>query len=92
MVDPKSIENTHPLRHVAIIMDGNNRWAKQRGLGGIAGHESGVERIRDVLLAAKKIGIDTMTLFAFSSEIRTFPVLAAKCKQSHGINTDFFCS
>jgi undecaprenyl diphosphate synthase len=68
MVDPKSIENTHPLRHVAIIMDGNNRWAKQRGLGGIAGHESGVERIRDVLLAAKKIGIDTMTLFAFSSE------------------------
>ena len=68
MVDPNSIENTHPLKHVAIIMDGNNRWAKQRGLGGIAGHESGVERIRDTLLAAQKIGIDTMTLFAFSSE------------------------
>lgn len=68
MVDPTPMGNAHPLKHVAIIMDGNNRWAKQRGLGGIAGHEAGVERIRDALRAAKKIGINTMTLFAFSSE------------------------
>ena len=37
------------LRHVAIIMDGNNRWAKQRGMAGVSGHKVGVERIRDVI-------------------------------------------
>jgi undecaprenyl diphosphate synthase len=60
--------STHPLRHVAIIMDGNNRWAKQRGLSGTAGHEMGVERVRDVLDASEKYDIDVLTLFAFSSE------------------------
>ena len=59
---------THPLKHVAVIMDGNNRWAKQRGLSGVAGHEAGVERIRDILHAAKARGIEVVTLFAFSSE------------------------
>ena len=59
---------THPLKHVAVIMDGNNRWAKQRGLSGVAGHEAGVERIRDILHAAKARGVEVVTLFAFSSE------------------------
>lgn len=59
---------THPLRHVAIIMDGNNRWATQRGLSGAAGHEVGAERVRDVLDACQKHDIDVLTLFAFSSE------------------------
>ena len=68
MAESKPLANSHPLKHVAIIMDGNNRWAKQRGLGGVAGHEAGVERIRDSLHAAKGLGIDTITLFAFSSE------------------------
>ena len=58
----------HPLKHIAIIMDGNNRWAKARGLTGIAGHKAGVERIRDVLSCARENGVDTVTLFAFSSE------------------------
>ena len=49
-------------------MDGNNRWAKQRGLSGVAGHEAGVERIRDILHAAKARGVEVVTLFAFSSE------------------------
>jgi len=55
-------------RHVAIIMDGNNRWAKARGLPGPAGHKAGVEAIRVVLKACEKLGIDVLTLFAFSSE------------------------
>lgn len=57
-----------PLRHVAIIMDGNNRWAKRHKRSGISGHRVGVERIRDVLSACRKEGIEALTLFAFSSE------------------------
>lgn len=56
------------LRHVAIIMDGNNRWAKKRGLPGIAGHKFGVERIREVMTECQTLGIETLTVFAFSSE------------------------
>jgi len=56
------------LRHVAIIMDGNNRWAKREGRQGIAGHRAGVERIRDVLSACRAEGVEALTLFAFSSE------------------------
>lgn len=58
----------YPLKHVAIIMDGNNRWAKQRGLSRIAGHKAGAERIRDLLPSARNLGIETVSLFAFSSE------------------------
>ena len=56
------------LRHVAIIMDGNNRWAKQRGLAGVAGHKVGVERIRDAMSACEELGVEVLTVFAFSSE------------------------
>ncbi len=49
-------------------MDGNNRWAKQRGKQGIAGHRAGVERIREVLRACREHGVQALTLFAFSSE------------------------
>jgi undecaprenyl diphosphate synthase len=59
--------NTAP-RHVAIIMDGNNRWAKRRGLPGVAGHRAGVEAIREVLRTCRKQGVEVLTLFAFSSE------------------------
>jgi undecaprenyl diphosphate synthase len=55
-------------RHVAIIMDGNNRWAKRRGLPGAAGHRAGVEAIREVLRTCRKQGVAVLTLFAFSSE------------------------
>ncbi|MGV6808162.1 MAG: polyprenyl diphosphate synthase [bacterium] len=61
-------EQAYPLKHLAVIMDGNNRWAQERGLSGIAGHENGVERIRTLLEACKEHNIDTLTLFAFSSE------------------------
>lgn len=55
-------------RHVAIIMDGNGRWAAQRGLSPSAGHKAGVERIRDLLEACKHRRIEVLTLFAFSNE------------------------
>ena len=55
-------------RHIAIIMDGNNRWARRRGMPGAAGHKAGVEAIRTVLRAARERGIEVLTLFAFSSE------------------------
>src|SRR5690625_312532 len=49
-------------------MDGNNRWAKQRGMAGVAGHKVGVERIRDVMTACQELDVEVLTLFAFSSE------------------------
>jgi len=55
-------------RHVAIIMDGNNRWAKRNSVPGPAGHRAGVEAVRGVLRACKTHGIEVLTLFAFSSE------------------------
>lgn len=54
--------------HVAIIMDGNGRWAKSRGLPRTAGHRKGVEIVRNVIEAAQEMGINTVTLFGFSSE------------------------
>ena len=54
--------------HVAIIMDGNGRWAKSRGLPRTAGHRKGVEVVRNVVEYAQDIGINTVTLFGFSSE------------------------
>ncbi|WP_309660667.1 isoprenyl transferase [Sphingomonas sp.] len=55
-------------RHVAIIMDGNGRWAAQRGLPRVAGHRAGAEAVRKTLRAAAECGVDTLTLYAFSSE------------------------
>jgi undecaprenyl diphosphate synthase len=57
-----------PPRHVAIIMDGNGRWAKARGLPRIAGHRRGAEAVRRTLVAAGELGIPYLTLFGFSSE------------------------
>lgn len=55
-------------RHIAIIMDGNGRWAKQRGLSRHAGHRAGVENIRQIIRAAADIGVQFLTLYAFSTE------------------------
>ncbi len=55
-------------RHVAIIMDGNGRWAKQRFLPRIEGHRQGVAAVRRVTRAARTLGIEALTLYAFSSE------------------------
>lgn len=55
-------------RHVAIIMDGNGRWAKKRLLPRVAGHRAGIEAVRKIVRAAGDMGIEAMTLYAFSSE------------------------
>src|SRR5215210_5183386 len=55
-------------RHVAIIMDGNGRWAKAKGLPRAAGHRQGAEAARKVLRAAGEAGVECLTLYAFSSE------------------------
>jgi undecaprenyl diphosphate synthase len=55
-------------RHVAVIMDGNGRWAEQRGLARTQGHHAGVEAVRATVRAARELGISWLTLFAFSSE------------------------
>ncbi|MEO7364747.1 MAG: polyprenyl diphosphate synthase [Sphingomicrobium sp.] len=57
-----------PPRHVAIIMDGNGRWAAQRGLPRVAGHRAGAEAVRKTLRTAAECGVEALTLYAFSSE------------------------
>jgi undecaprenyl diphosphate synthase len=55
-------------RHVAIIMDGNGRWAKKRMLPRAMGHKRGVETVRNIVRAAGELGLETLSLYAFSSE------------------------
>ena len=55
-------------RHLAIIMDGNNRWARREGYPGVAGHRAGAEVVREIISACESRGIRYLTLFAFSSE------------------------
>jgi len=55
-------------KHVAIIMDGNNRWAKERHLPSLAGHKAGADSVRAVIRACAESGVESLTLFAFSSE------------------------
>ena len=55
-------------KHVAIIMDGNGRWAQQRGLPRVAGHRAGAEAVRRTLQAAADLGVHVLTIYAFSSE------------------------
>src|SRR3989338_5397001 len=59
---------TNISRHIAIIMDGNGRWAKQRFLPRVAGHQRGVEALRKVVRACRELGVEYLTVFAFSSE------------------------
>jgi undecaprenyl diphosphate synthase len=64
----ESIRSDRIPRHVAIIMDGNGRWAEAQGLERNAGHRAGIEAVRDVLRAANDFGVRFLTLYAFSSE------------------------
>ena len=63
-----NLEKARLPRHVAIIMDGNGRWAKKRGLPRVAGHKVGLESVRAIVKACSEFGIPYLTLYAFSSE------------------------
>ncbi|MGZ9584603.1 isoprenyl transferase [Paenibacillus marinisediminis] len=68
---PLSLNNIP--KHVAIIMDGNGRWAKTRGLPRVAGHHSGMKAVKRVTIAANELGIKVLTMYAFSTENWTRP-------------------
>src|SRR2546425_7536861 len=62
------IDPTRLPRHVAVIMDGNGRWAEQRGLSRLQGHRVGKESVRAVVEASRRLGIRYLSLYAFSTE------------------------
>ncbi|WP_047151675.1 isoprenyl transferase [Aneurinibacillus tyrosinisolvens] len=67
-LDEFGIDRANVPRHVAIIMDGNGRWAKQRGLPRIAGHRSGMKTVKEITKAADEVRVEVLTLYAFSTE------------------------
>ena len=62
------IDATRLPRHIAIIMDGNGRWAKRQGLARMFGHKQGVETVHNITVAATELGIEYLTLYTFSTE------------------------
>ncbi|MGB7208915.1 MAG: isoprenyl transferase [Pyrinomonadaceae bacterium] len=63
-----AIDSAHLPRHIAVIMDGNGRWAKQRGKPRIFGHKAGAESVRSILDTCARLQIEAVTLYAFSTE------------------------
>ncbi|WP_281887574.1 isoprenyl transferase [Paenibacillus sp. YYML68] len=63
-----SLDTDNIPNHVAVIMDGNGRWAQKRGLPRVAGHHSGMKNVKKITLAADQIGVQALTLYAFSTE------------------------
>ena len=78
MTIPSNIDTKRLPRHIAIIMDGNGRWAKKRGLPRILGHRAGAKTIRTIVEAASNMGIGALTLYAFSTENWSRPTLEVR--------------
>ncbi len=68
MTYKQQIDTSRLPRHIAIIMDGNGRWAKRQGLARMFGHKQGVETVHNITVAATKLGIEYLTLYTFSTE------------------------
>lgn len=68
MQTPSSLDPTNIPTHVAIIMDGNGRWAQKRGLMRLVGHKIGVDSVKNIVETARDLGIKVLTLYAFSTE------------------------
>ena len=62
------VDKSRIPKHIAIIMDGNGRWAKARGFSRTAGHREGIKRVKDIVKAARELGLEAVTFFAFSTE------------------------
>ena len=65
---PPALQGAHIPRHIAIIMDGNGRWARAQGLRRVFGHESGAESVREITRECARIGVGRLTLYAFSAD------------------------
>ncbi|MGK7652880.1 isoprenyl transferase [Roseovarius sp. MMSF_3350] len=71
MTEARDMQETSPVqgpRHVAIIMDGNGRWAQKRGRPRLFGHHAGARRVKEIVTACPDLGVDYVTIFAFSTE------------------------
>lgn len=65
---PDTDSHSATPQHIAIIMDGNNRWAKQRGLAGVEGHKAGAKAVKETVQNCARLGVKVLSVFAFSSE------------------------
>ncbi len=74
-------------KHIAIIMDGNGRWAKKRGLPRIAGHKKGVDSVREIVKLCPELGVEVLTLYTFSMENWNRPKIEISALMSLLINT-----
>lgn len=67
-LDPAQLDQSRVPRHVAVIMDGNGRWAKKRALNRLNGHKAGIEAVRETIRCANDVGVDYLTIYSFSTE------------------------
>ncbi len=67
-LDPAALDQRRIPRHVAVIMDGNGRWAKKRALNRLKGHKAGIEAVRETIRCANDLGVDYLTIYSFSTE------------------------
>jgi len=72
------MDKGHMPGHIAIIMDGNGRWARMRGLPRIAGHREGIKSVREIVTFCREVGIEVLTIYAFSAENWKRPELEVK--------------
>ncbi len=84
---PTSLDKTKIPSHVAIIMDGNGRWAKDKGMPRIFGHHNGVKAVRECTEAAAEIGVQFLTLYAFSTENWNRPLIEVNALMSLLVET-----
>lgn len=67
-LDPVALDQARIPRHVAVIMDGNGRWAKKRAMNRINGHKAGIGAVRELIRCANDVGVDYLTIYSFSTE------------------------